>query len=780
MKKLITLVLSITLSLIFVSQSKAENQFTVSGSIKDAKTAEDLIGVVVFVKEKSTGATTDINGSYSIKLPEGTYTLSVSYLGYTKIDTVVALTKNVSLNIVLKEAHVAIAEAVVSAKKENDHVTDLKMSSEKLSIETIKSIPAFMGEVDVLKSLQLLPGVQSGGEGTTGFNVRGGSADQNLVLLDDAPVYNASHLLGFFSVFNADAIKDVEIYKGGIPAAYGGRLSSLVDIKMKEGDAKKLAVEGGVGTIASRLTVEAPIVKDKGSFIVSARRTYADVFLQFSSDEALKNNRVYFYDLNAKLNYNLTEKDKLSLSGYYGQDVFKFNDDAKITWGNKTASGRWNHIFNDKFSSNVGLIYSDYNYTITSLKSTEAFKGMLEIEDLSIKTDFNYYANSKNTLRFGFNIIHHDINPGSIEQQSDQSVVNDLELDHKYALENAVYISNDQELTPKLSVQYGIRYSFLQNIGGTVYKYDSNMENVTDTIEYNSTHIHKQQGGFEPRLSLRYTIDDRSSVKVSYNKTMQYLHLISNVAGGTPLDIYMPSDEYIKPQEADQYAAGYFRNVHDNMFETSVEVYYKNMKNQVDFKDNVDLLLNNNIEQAVLTGTGKAYGAEFMIKKQKGKLTGWASYTLSRSERKIDGINNGKTYVATQDKPHSVNLVGTYQLSKRWELGATWVYASGSAVTMPSGGFEYNGIVVPVYTERNGYRLPASHRLDISVTLKGKEKPNQRYHSSWNLSLYNAYGRQNPYSIQLRQNEDDPKITEAVQTSIIGTIIPSITYNFKF
>jgi len=760
--------------------AKPEERFTVSGYIKDSKTGEELIGVPVYVKELKTGSTTNVYGFYSISLPAGTYTFNISYLGYQAIDTIINLTRNFTVNAELNTSQVELKEIVISAEKENASVTDIKMSSEKLSMETIKAIPAFMGEVDVLKSVQLLPGVQSGGEGTTGFNVRGGSADQNLIQLDEAPVYNASHLLGFFSVFNADAIKDVEIYKGGIPAEHGGRLSSLVDIRMKEGNNKRFSAQGGLGTISSRLLVEGPIVKDKSSFFISGRRTYADLYLRFANDKELRANRVYFYDLNAKLNYKLSDKDKLFVSAYIGQDVFKFRKDFKIAWGNKTATARWNHVINHKLFSNVTLLYSDYDYTLTSFRGTESFKGMLEIQDFSLKADLTYYLNTNNTIKFGINSIYHTINPGSLEKLDDVSVINNVKLNKKNALENAIYLSNEMEVTPKLSFQYGVRYSFMQNIGGTVFKYDNNMENVTDTINYNSTRIHKVQGGFEPRISARYIINDVSSVKASYNRTMQYLHLVSNTAGGTPLDIYIPSDKYIKPQIADQVALGYFRNFKNNMFEGSVEAYYKKLQNQVDFKDNADLLLNNNVEREVLTGTGKAYGVEMMVKKQKGKLTGWVSYTWSRTERKIDGINNGSAYPVRQDRPHSVNVVATYHLGRRWELGATWVYASGNAITMPSSGYLYNDIVIPVYTERNGYRMPASHRLDVSVTLNGKEKPGKKFHSSWNLSLYNAYARQNPYSIQLRQNADNPKITEAVQTSIIGTIVPSLTYNFKF
>ncbi len=757
-----------------------DERVTVSGYIKDAGTGEELIGVPVYVKELKTGSTSNVYGFYSVSLPPGTYHFQFSYLGYAQKDTLLHLDKSMTLNLDLHQAQVELKEVVIAAEKENQHVTGIKMSSEKLNMETVKTIPAFMGEVDVLKSIQLLPGVQSGGEGTTGFNVRGGSPDQNLIQLDEAPVYNASHLLGFFSVFNADAIKDVEIYKGGIPAEYGGRLSSLVDIRMKEGNNKRFSAEGGLGTISSRLTIEAPIVKDRSSFFISGRRTYADLYLRLANDKALRDNRVYFYDLNAKLNYKLSDKDKLFVSGYFGQDVFKFGKDFKITWGNKTATTRWNHVISHKLFSNVTLLYSDYDYTVTSFSASDSYKGKLEIKDFSMKADLTWYLNTSNTFRFGINSIYHTINPGSVEKTSDESVVNDISTNKKHAFENALYLSNDMEVTSRLSVQFGIRYSFMQNIGGTVFRYDGQMDNVVDTVHYNSTRIHHVQGGFEPRMSARFTLNENSSVKVSYNRTLQYLHLVSNTAGGTPLDIYIPSDEYIKPQVADQVAAGYFRNFRNNMFEASVEAYYKNLQNQIDFKDNADLLLNNNIEREILSGSGKAYGVELMIKKQKGKLSGWLSYTWSHSERTINSINNGNPYPVRQDRPHSVNIVTTYQLGRRWEIGGTWVFASGNAITMPSGGFLYNDIVVPVYTERNGYRMPASHRLDLSVTLKGKEKPGRKWHSSWNLSLYNVYARQNPYSIQLRQNADNPKVTEAVQTSIVGTIIPSITYNFKF
>jgi outer membrane cobalamin receptor len=757
----------------------AQQKFTISGNLKDAKNGEDLIGATVGLPGGSTGTATNAYGFYSLTLPAGTYTLGYSYIGYAPQSRQVSLNRNMTLNMELVPSGATLQEVVVTSRQADAHVQQNKMSNEVLQIEAIKTMPAFMGEVDVMKTIQMLPGVQSGGEGTSGFYVRGGSVDQNLILLDEAPVYNASHLLGFFSVFNADAIKDVEIYKGGIPAEYGGRLSSLVDIRMKEGNSKAFGVSGGVGTIASRLTVEGPLKKDKSSFILSGRRTYADLFMKLSANENLNQSALYFYDLNTKINYKLSDRDRLFVSGYFGQDVFKYKEMLRMDWGNATATVRWNHLFTDKLFSNFTAIYSNFNYEIGTPGGNTAFSWKSNIEDLSLKADFSFYPSSQHTVKFGASTIAHTFRPGVIEPRSANSAVRPFRLDEKYALEHALYLSDEHEISPRLSLTYGLRYSLFQNMGGRVQNYDADRR-LTDTADYRRGDIYHTQGGLEPRLAARFVLNDRSSLKASYNRTLQYLHLASNATSTSPFDVYIPSGKYIKPQSADQVALGYFRNFRQNTLEASAEAYYKDMQNQIDFRDNADLLLNNNIEADILTGTGKAYGLELMVKKHSGRLTGWASYTLSRTARTIRGINNDNPYPVRQDKPHNLALVASYQLSERLTLGANQVYTSGNVTTMPSGSFRNGNIIVPIYTERNGYRLKDYHRLDLSLTLDNRKRPGSKYESSWNFSVFNAYGRKNVFSVQLAQTEDTPSRIESKEIAIIGAAIPAVTYNFKF
>jgi outer membrane cobalamin receptor len=769
----------LVLMLIFPLALSAQQKFTLSGNLKDAQNGEDLIGATIGLADGTAGTSTNAYGFYSLTLPAGDYTLVYSYIGYAPQTRKVSLNQNKTLHLELSPSGATLQEVVVTSRQADANVQQNKMSNEVLQIEAIKAMPAFMGEVDVMKSIQMLPGVQSGGEGTSGFYVRGGSIDQNLILLDEAPVYNASHLLGFFSVFNADAIKDVEIYKGGIPAEYGGRLSSLVDIRMKEGNGKQLGVAGGIGTIASRLTVEGPLKKDKSSFIVSGRRTYADVFMKLSSDENINKSALYFYDLNTKINYKISDKDRLFVSGYFGQDVFKFKEMFRMDWGNATATVRWNHLFTDKLFSNFTAIYSNFNYELGTPSGAAAFSWKSNIEDLSLKADFTYYPATRSTVKFGAAAISHIFRPGLIEPRSETSAVRTFALDEKYALENAAYLSHEYEVSPRLSLTYGLRYSFFQNMGGRVLQYDGAGQ-VTDTTNYSRTDIYKTQGGLEPRLAARFVLNDRSSLKASYNRTLQYLHLASNATSASPFDVYIPSGQYIKPQKADQVALGYFRNFRSNTLEASAEAYYKDMQNQIDFRDHADLLLNNNIETDILTGTGKAYGLELMIKKHSGRLSGWASYTLSRTERQIRGINNDNPYPVRQDRPHNLAIVASYQLSDRLTLGLNQVYASGNAVTMPSGSFRNGNIIVPIYTERNGYRLKDYHRLDLSLTLENRVRPGRRYTSSWNFSVFNAYARKNVFSLMLDQTESNPSRIESKEMSIIGSLIPAATYNFKF
>lgn len=769
------LLLFLTVALPAIAQEKV----TISGYVKDHSSGEGLIGASVSVQElPGVGVGTNEYGFYSLTLPKGSYTLLFNYLGFITTTKALQLTDNQKLDIELSQNSTILQEVEISTRKEDENVRSMEMSTLKMQASEIKNIPALLGEVDVVKAVQMMPGVQTAGEGTSGFYVRGGSADQNLILLDEAPVYNASHMMGFFSVFNADAIKDVQLYKGGIPAQHGGRLSSLLDIRMKEGNNKKPAVSGGIGTISSRLTVEAPIIKDKSSFMISGRRTYADLFFKTSSDPNIKDNKLYFYDLNTKLNYTLNDKNKLFVSGYFGRDVAG-NKDFNVNWGNATATVRWNHLFNDRLFSNTTFIFSDFDYSLGSDMAESAFKWTSHIKDYGLKNDYTYFLNPKNQLRFGFQVTYHNFMPAEVKPGAD-SYFNELKLNATNALEGALYISNEHQITDRLTLDYGLRFSSFTNTGpGKVYVYDEAFETPIDTVSYGRFEKIKSYHGFEPRISAKYELNEVSSVKASYNRTLQYLHQVSNSTSALPFDVWIPSSTYVKPQKADQVALGYFRNFSDNMFEGSVEVYYKKMYNQIDYKDYAEIFLNDRVETELLRGEGEAYGAEFYLRKQKGNLTGWVSYTLSKTERMVPGINSGQPYPLRYDRRHSANIVASYQFSPMITFGANWVYATGGAITMPVGRYEYDGKTFPVYSERNGYRLPAYHRLDLSATYEKPKNEFKKYTSSWTFSIYNAYARKNAFSIYFRENEDDSSKTEAVKTYLFG-IIPSLTYNFNF
>ena len=779
----------IFISLLFFLNLSAQKKYTISGNIKDHNDGEDLIGASVTVKElKGVGATSNVYGFYSLTLPEGEYTLVYSFVGYADTEQKISLKQDTKQNIELKTSATTINEVVISAKKENQNVVSNQMSIARLDLREAALIPVIFGERDIMKTLQLMPGVQTAGEGSSGFYVRGGTADQNLILLDGAPVYNASHLMGFFSVFNSDALKDVKLYKGAIPAQFGGRLSSVLDIKMKEGNSKKLAVSGGIGLISSKLMIEAPIVKDKGSFMVSGRRTYADLFLKLSSDEKQKNSSLYFYDFNIKANYKITEKDRIFLSGYFGNDHFGFNNVMGFDWGNKTTTLRWNHIFNDKLFSNTSLIYSDYDYHV-QLERLDLDMGA-KIEDFNVKQDFDYYPSSKIKLKFGGNAIYHTFNPGYLA--TDDTTFNDIDIENRYSLESDLYLSCEHTVSSLFHLSYGLRYSNFIQIGpGDIYSFD-NDGNLTDTTHYDAWKSVASYNGLSPRLSAKYILTENSSIKASYSRTYQYLHLLSNSTSGSPVDTWLPSSNNIKPEIADQVALGYFRNFSHNMFESSVELYFKTMDNVIDYRPGAVVNLNPALEGELLYGIGRAYGLELFFKKKKGDWTGWISYTLAKSEKKIDGINKGDWYAAKQDRSHDLSLVSMYRIGKRWQVSGTWVFYTGNAVTFPSGKYMIDGQILNYYTERNGYRMPDYHRLDFSVTLFGKKykeytdpetkkiiKKKRRFESSWNLSLYNVYMRENAYSIDFQQSETDPDKTEAVQLSLFK-LVPSISYNFKF
>lgn len=768
-----------------------QDNVTLSGNLSDADSGEDLIGARVVVAElPGVGALANDYGFYSLTIAPGLYTITIKSIGFKTVTQQMDLTKDKTFDLEMEVEGKVFGTVTVTGEKLDENITSAEMGVDKINMKDIENIPVLFGEKDILKTLQLLPGVKSAGEGSAGFYVRGGSADQNLILLDGAPVYNASHLLGFFSVFNSDALKDVKLYKGGSPAEFGGRLSSVMDIKMKEGNSKRLSVSGGLGLISSKLTIEAPIVKDKGSFIVSARRTYADIFLRLSKDERAQNSILYFYDLNAKANYRVGKKDRIFLSGYFGRDNFGFADQFGFDWGNATGTFRWNHLYGDRLFGNTSVIFSNYNYKIKFGGGDETFQIGSEIQDINIKEDFDFYINSNNTMSFGGNLIHHTFRPGEIETGSDIGfALNDIE--NRYSLESAAYISNEQKIKKRWKVVYGLRYSNFTQVGpGNIFSYDVD-GSVTDTTVFGDWEPVSSYNGLSPRLSVNFSIDEQSSVKASYARTYQYIHLVSNSTSSSPTDIWVPSSNNIEPQVADQVSVGYFRNFFDNMLEFSGEVYYKDMRRVIDYRDGAEVTLNPTVEGELLYGIGRAYGLELLLKKRRGKFTGWVSYTLSRSERKFDGINDGAWYAARQDRTHDISLVGMYNFTDRLTASATWVYYTGNAVTFPSGKYELDGQIVNLYSERNGYRMPEYHRLDLGVTLESKkfktifdpvsgeeQQIEKRFESSWNFSVYNAYGRENAYSIDFVENAETGQ-TEAVQLALFK-IIPSITYNFKF
>jgi hypothetical protein len=760
------------------SKNITSKPFTISGFVVDARNGESLTGAVIYAEEIPTvGITTNSYGYFSLTLPEGNYTLIVRFLGYKTKYIPLKLTENQKINVELEEESFALDEITITGEKNNNNVVSSELIS-KVSVKEIQNIPVILGEKDILKTIQLLPGVTPAGEGNAGFYVRGGGVDQNLILLDEAPVYNPSHLLGFFSTFNSDAIKDVTLYKGGFPAEYGGRLSSVVDIKMNEGNDKEYHLSGGIGLIASRLSVEGPILKNKGSFMIAARRTYADIFLKLlpgtGADSTASKTTLYFYDLNLKANYRLTNKDRIYLSCYLGRDNFNLGGVLGLNWGNVTATARWNHVINDKIFSNTSLIFNRYSYNFNVAVGTSTMKVLSEIKDWNLKEDINYYINSNNSLKFGFNSIYHTFVPSKVDSTAFFRVKS---MDNRYALENAVYISNEQTISKHLKANYGLRYSLFSSIGpGTVYTYDE-VADIIDSASYPRGKIYNSFGGLEPRIILNYIINDSSSVKISYARTRQYIHLLSNTTSTTPFDLWVPSNTNILPEIADQYTLGYFRNFSNNMFETSVEVYYKNMQNQIDYRNGANLILNNKVESQLVFGKGWGYGAEFLIRKKYGKLTGWISYTLSKTKRQFPAINGGSTFLAKQDRPNNISIVAMYNISPRLTLSATWIYLSGNVVTFPSGRYYVDGNVVPYYTERNGYRMPDYHRLDIGVTWQRKKSP--RFESNWNFSIYNAYARENAYAINFQPDPNDPTKMQAVQLSLFR-IVPAITYNFKF
>jgi len=759
----LTLLLSIT--------AFAQENFTISGYMRDANSGEELLYANVVIKGTTNGVTTNLYGFYSLSMPKGNYTVQYSYLGYDTKEIAINLDKDITQTVELGSASELLEEVVVKAEKENENITNTEVSVVTLDMKEAKVIPVLLGEQDILKTIQLLPGVSSSSEGSSGFFVRGGNADQNLILLDEAPVYNAAHLLGFFSVFNSDAIKDVKLYKGGIPAQYGGRASSVLDVRMKNGNMKKWAASGGIGLISSRLTLEGPLVKDKGSIIVSGRRTYADLVLRAVNDD-FSGTDLFFYDLNLKANYKINEKDRIYLSGYLGRDVFG-TDNFGFDWGNQTATLRWNHIFSSKLFSNTSIIYSDYDYGFKIDNAGINIDLQAGIYDYNFKQDFNFYANPNNQLQFGLQAIYHRFKPATFS--FDDVVADDIE--EQQALEGGIYIANEQKVNERLSLNYGVRLSSLSNIGPyTVKEYNEDNE-ITKETAYENSEFYNNYFGLEPRINATFILNEVSSLKASYNRNYQYLHLLSNSNSGTPTDLWVPSTPLIKPEIADQVALGYFRNFDENKYKFSVEGYYKTLQNQVDYENGAETFSNPDIEAELVFGKGRAYGLEFLLEKQKGKFTGWVSYTLAKSERQFEAINNGSWFSARQDRTHDVSIVASYKIVPKLVVSASFVYSTGDAVTFPTGKYYVDGELVNLYSERNGSRMPDYHRMDLGITWTLKDS--DKFSNDLNVSFYNLYNRKNAYTITFQESETNPGTTEAVRLALFG-IVPSISWNFKF
>jgi len=771
---------------LLIQKNYAQQKFTISGNVKDSTNGESLIGAAIFVKENANaGTTTNAYGFYSLTLPQGKYTLIISYVSYSSSSIILDLNQNINTNIQLKEERFQLQEVVVTEARTSENVKNTEMSVHKLDIKTIKAMPALLGEVDVIRSLLTLPGVTTVGEGSGGFNVRGGSVDQNLILQDEAIIYNTSHLFGFFSVFNPDAVKDVKLYKGGIPSMYGGRLSSVLDVRLKDGNSKKFAVNGGIGLISSRVTVEIPIIKNKSSLIISGRRSYADLFLK-AGPQKTRNNTLYFYDLSAKWNYNINEKNTIYVSGYFGRDVFKYKDLFGIDWGNATGTARWNHIFSPKLFSNLTLLTSDYNYNLKISVGTVSFDWKSNIKNYSAKADFTYFLNTNNTISFGAVATYYKFKPGAITPGNTQSFFNAYEVPNRKAVEYGVYIDNEQKFGSRLSVQYGLRLSAWDNRANkdSVYQYagtTGETKNPVNPTYYGKGSIQTYINP-EPRASLRFQLNETSSFKASYNRMVQYVHLISNTTAASPLDFWWPTTNNTKPETADQEAFGYFRNFKENTYEASAEVFYKTMTNQIDYINGAETRLNKNLEGELLYGQGRAYGLELYVKKNTGKINGWISYTLSKSERQINGLNNNDWYRSKYDRTHNLSIVGIWEYSKKWQFSAQFAYATGVATTFPSSKYTYEGLEIPNRSDnaRNNFRVPAYHRLDIAATLHPKPKNGKERHGSWSFSIYNLYARQNAFSVYFQQDPDDASKTQAVRLSIFGSMIPSATYNFRF
>jgi hypothetical protein len=805
----------------FSSISQEKQKYTISGFVKDASNGESSIGANVYVKELLKGGNTNQYGFYSITVEKGSYHLIVSYVGYSDFVKEITLDKDLRINVDLKPTATNIAEVEVTSERADKNVSSTTMGSVKLDMEEIKKLPAFLGEVDVLKTIQLLPGVKSSGDGNTGFYVRGGGPDQNLILLDEAVVYNASHLLGFFSVFNGDAVKSINLIKGGMPAQYGGRLASVLDISMKEGNNKQFHAQGGIGLISSRLTLEGPIKKDTGSFIVSARRTYIDVLARpfAKPDSPLKKSGVYFYDMNAKLNYRLSDKDRLFASGYFGRDIMTFTDPESefklgVSWGNSTGVVRWNHLFSNKLFMNSSAIFSDYKFEFGAEQSGFELKLFSGIRDWNAKIDLGYFPTIRHEVKFGINYVFHTFTPMSATAKQGETEFDLGGVKKLRAHEMAAYLSDDFDVTDWLKIHAGLRYSYFMQVGPfDRYVKDPFSGQNSDTIHYDSNKKVADYGGLEPRFNARFVLNPKSSIKISYTYNLQYIHLASLSAVTLPIDTWVPSSEVVNPQKGSQYALGYFRNFKDNAYEASVEIYYKDLENQIEYADGSlpGASVNDNADNQFVYGKGQAYGIELFLKKRMGKFNGWVGYTLSYTKRTFPDLNRGEEYYAKYDRRHDASVVLSYDLSKKWTFSAIWVYGTGNAISIPTSYYVIDGNITYDYSARNAYRMPPYHRGDISATFtpdrarkiekkkarkvaryeaRGKDTSAitvpkrwaKNYESSWNFSVFNVYNRHNPYIIYFANEGSVTQGTLKIKAKqvYLFPILPSITWNFKF
>lgn len=765
----------------------AQDKFTWNGYIKDSLSGETLIGANLNIRSAGKGIISNQYGFFSITLSKGSYNVLCSFVGYQAKELTIELGENMQQNILLVPNSFTLGNVTVVGRKRDNNVKNAQMGKFELSVNTAKTLPAFLGEVDILKTLQLLPGIRNGGEGNAGFYVRGGGPDQNLILLDDAVVYNTGHLFGFFSVFNSDAIKNVSLIKGGMPAQYGGRLSSVVDIAMKEGNENKTQIDAGIGLIASRFSIQGPLKKNKASYMISARRTYIDALTKpfISKSSEYYGSGYYFYDLNAKMNYKFSENDRLYLSGYFGRDKFNFKNskrsfNTEIPWGNSTATLRWNHIFNRKLFANTTLVYNDYKFSLDGKQNSFHINLSSGIKDLTAKTDVDFYPVPEHKLKFGALYTYHTFLPNILTGDQDSVVFNPNNSTRKFAREYALYFQDDWELTNKLKLNLGLRYSVFQQVGRyTYFKRDAN-GNKTDSTVYGPGQNVKSYGGFEPRATLRYSLNDNESFKAAITRNLQYIHLVTNAGSTLPTDLWVPSTIRVQPQISWQYALGYFKNFNEGMYETSLEAYYKTMENQIEYREGYTPSLKDPEEEFVF-GKGWSYGTELFINKVKGRLTGWVGYTLSWTWREFSALNNGLKYPSRYDRRHDLSIVGSYELNKKWKLSSIFVYSTGNATSLPERFYFVSGVLTQEYSRINAYRMKSYHRLDISATYTPQPKKNRKYTSNWVFSIYNLYSRLNPYFIYYDQEGSASagtlKVT-AKQVSLFP-IIPSVTWNIK-